>query len=57
MALSGITYHEGEQSHYRHCTSGVHVSNTWFLIRDTKILKIRNAMKHKGYQCFLHTNI
>ena len=57
MALSGITYHEGEQSHYRHCTSGVNVSNTWFLIRDTKILKIRNAMKHKGYQCFLHTNI
>ena len=39
MALSGIIYHEGEQSHCRHYTSGVKVNNTWFLISDTRILR------------------
>ena len=28
--LSGVVYHEGEQSHCRHYTSGVNVNNTWF---------------------------
>ena len=39
MALSGIIYHEGEQSHCGHYTSGVKVNNTWFLISDTRILR------------------
>ena len=37
--LSGVIYHEGEQSHYRHYTSGVNVDDTWFLISDTRILR------------------
>ena len=36
--LSGVVYHEGEQSHCRHYTSGNNVNNTWFLISDTRIL-------------------
>ena len=39
MVLSGIIYHEGEQSPCGHYRSGVKVSNTWFLISDTRILK------------------
>ena len=39
MVLSGVIYHEGEQSHCRHYTSGVNVDNTWFLISDTRILR------------------
>ena len=39
MFLSGVNYHEGEQSHYEHYTSGVNMSNTWFLISDTRILR------------------
>ena len=30
MLLSGVTYHEGEQSHCGHYTSGVEVDNNWF---------------------------
>ena len=51
MALSGIIYYEGEQSHYRHCTSGV--SNTWFLIRDTKILKNQECYEAQRISVFL----
>ena len=39
MVLSGVIYHEGEQSHCGHYTSGVNVDNTWFLISDTRILR------------------
>ena len=39
MVLSGVIYHEGEQSHCRYYTSGVNVDNTWFLISDTRILR------------------
>ena len=39
MVLSGVIYHEGEQSHFGHYTFGVKVDNTWFLISDTKILR------------------
>ena len=41
MVLSGVIYHEGEQSHCGHYTSGVKVDNTWFLISDTRILRQR----------------
>ena len=30
IVLSGVNYHEGEQSHCGHYTSGVNVDNTWF---------------------------
>ena len=53
MALSGIIYYEGEQSHYRHCTSGVIVSNTWFLISDTKILKNQECYEAQRLSVFL----
>ena len=39
MVLSDVIYHEGEQSHCGHYTSGVNVNNTWFLISDTRILR------------------
>ena len=39
MVLSGVIYHEGEQSHCGHYTSGANVNNTWFLISDTRILR------------------
>ena len=39
MALSGIIYHEGEQSHSGHYTSEVKVNNNWFLISNTRILR------------------
>ena len=39
MALSGVIYHEGEQSHCGHYTSGVNVDNAWFLISATRILR------------------
>ena len=39
MVLSGAIYHEGEQSHCGHYTSGVNMNNTWFLISDTRILR------------------
>ena len=39
MVLSGVVYHEGEQSHCGHYTSGVNVNNTWFLISDTRNLR------------------
>ena len=39
MVLSGVIYHECEQSHCGHYTSGVNVDNTWFLISDTRILR------------------
>ena len=29
MVLSGVIYHEREQSHCGHYTSGVNVNNTW----------------------------
>ena len=38
MVLLGVIYHEAEQSHCRHYTSGVNVNNTWFLISNTRIL-------------------
>ena len=41
MVLSGVIYHEGEQSHCKHYTSGVNVDNTSFLISDTRILRQR----------------
>ena len=34
MVLSGVIYHEGEQSHCGHYTSGVKVYTTWFLKID-----------------------
>ena len=39
MVLSGVIYHEGEQSHCGHYTSEVNVNNTWFFIGDTRILR------------------
>ena len=39
MVLSGVIYHEGEQSHRGLFTSGVNLDNTWFLISDTIILR------------------
>ena len=40
MVLPGVIYHEGEQSHCGHDTSGVNVDNNWFLISsDTRILR------------------
>ena len=39
MVLSVVIYHEGEQSHCRHYTSGVKVDKTWFLVSDTRILR------------------
>ena len=39
ILLSGMIYHEGEQSDCEHYTSGVKLENTWFLISDTSILK------------------
>ena len=36
MVFSGVIYHEGEQSHCGHYTSGVSMDNTWVLICDTK---------------------
>ena len=39
MVLSGIIYHEGEQSHCGYYTSAVKVNNTCFLISDTGILR------------------
>ena len=39
MVLSGVIYHEGEQSHCGHYSWGVKVNNTWFLISDTRILR------------------
>ena len=41
MVLSGVTYHEGEQSHCGHYILGVEVDNIWFLIRDTRIPRQR----------------
>ena len=37
--MSGVIYHEGEQSHCGHYTSGVKVDNTWSLISGTRILR------------------
>ena len=39
MLLFGVIYHEGEQSHCGHYTSGVNVNSTWFFISDTRILR------------------
>ena len=39
MALFGIIYHEGEQSHCGHYISRVKVNNTYFFISDTRILR------------------
>lgn len=39
LLLSGVIYHEAEQSHYIHFTSGVKVNNTWFLISGKRISK------------------
>ena len=39
MVLSGVIYHEGQQSHCRHYSSGVNLDNMWFLISDPRILK------------------
>ena len=39
MVLSGVIYHEREQSHCGHYTSGVNENNSWFLISDTRILR------------------
>ena len=39
IVLYGVIYHEGEQSHCGHYTSGVDLDNTWFLISDTRILR------------------
>ena len=38
IVLSDVIYHEAEQSHGGHYTSGVNVDNTWFLINNTRIL-------------------
>ena len=39
IVLSGVIYHEGEQSYRGLYTSGVNLNNTWFLISDTRILR------------------
>ena len=39
IVLSGVIYHEPEQSHCRHYTSGVNFHNSWFLICDVRILR------------------
>ena len=39
MAISGIIYHEGEQSHCGHYTLGVNVDSICFLISNTRILR------------------
>ena len=41
IVLSGVIYHEGEQSHCGNYTSGVKVDNTWILISDKRILRQR----------------
>ena len=45
MVLSGVIYHEGQQSDCGHYTSEVQVNNTWFFISDTTLLK------QKKFQC------
>lgn len=38
MALSGVIYHDGEQTHYGHYyKSGLEIDNTCILISDTRI--------------------
>lgn len=38
MALSGVIYHDGEQTQYGHYyKSGLEIDNTWILISDTRI--------------------
>ena len=49
MVLSGVIYHEGEQSHCGHYTSGVNVNNTWFLISDTIILREQKLQCNSRY--------
>ena len=31
--------YDGEQSHWRHYSSGVNLDNMWFLISDTRVLR------------------
>ena len=45
MILSGVIYHEGQQSECGHYTSQVQMDNTWFFISDTTVLK------QKKFQC------
>ena len=42
MSLSGIVYHEGEQSHSGHYTSGVKINDSWVLISDSVVLRQHN---------------
>ena len=42
MSLSGIVYHEGEQSHSGHYTSGVKINDSWVLISDSIVLRQHN---------------
>ena len=37
MVLSGVIYHEGQQSQCGHYTLGVNLHSSWFLISDTRI--------------------
>ena len=45
MALSGVIYHEGQQSDCGHYISEVHMDSTWFFICDTRVLR------QKEFQC------
>ena len=48
MVLSGFIYHEGEQSHCGHYTSGVNVDNTWFFISDTRVSRQQKLYKKRN---------
>ena len=45
MVLSGVIYHEEQQSDRGHYTSEVQMDNTWFFISDLTVLR------QKKFQC------
>ena len=45
MVLSGVIYHEGQQSDRGHYTSEVQMDNTWFFISNLTVLR------QKKFQC------
>ena len=51
MLLSGILHQEGGQYDCEHCTFGVKLENTWFLISDARLLKqqkLQHNSRHKS---------
>ena len=45
MVFSGAIYHERQQSESGHYTSRIQMDNTWFFIRDIRVLS------QKKFQC------